>query len=157
MTDLFGRLAPGATLEGARAELVAVHGDMMRENPDSYSPKADLRVSATPLRDQIAAPARPILLLLLAAAGVVVEEAHPDLTEVACVETKKSIGVEQVRDLGTWIAQSPALGLRKAAIVDPAGALTSAAANALLKTLEEPPPGRVIVLIATSPGACVMS
>lgn len=78
---------------------------------------------------------------------------HPDLTEVTCVDTKKSISVEQVRELGTWIAQSPAWGRRKAAIVDPAGALTSPAANALLKTLEEPPPGRVIVLIATSPGA----
>lgn len=77
---------------------------------------------------------------------------HPDFIEVACLEKKKSIGVDQVRDLGSWLAQSPALGRRKAAIVDPASTLTPEAANALLKTLEEPPPGRVIVLIATRAG-----
>lgn len=78
---------------------------------------------------------------------------HQDFLEVTLPEKKKSIGVDQVRDLGSWLAQSPALGRHKAALVDPASALTSEAANALLKTLEEPPPGRVIVLIATRPGA----
>ena len=71
MTELFGRLKPGASLEDARAELVAVHAAMMKEHPDSYSPRADVRLSVTPLRDQIAAPARTILLVLLAAAAVV--------------------------------------------------------------------------------------
>ena len=37
MTELFGRLAPGASVESARAELTAVHGAMVREHPDSYS------------------------------------------------------------------------------------------------------------------------
>jgi DNA polymerase-3 subunit delta' len=68
-------------------------------------------------------------------------------------EKKKTIAIDQVRDLGSWLAQSPALGRRKAAILDPADTLRSEAANALLKTLEEPPPGRIIVLIATNPGA----
>ncbi|MHB8834675.1 MAG: DNA polymerase III subunit [Candidatus Methylomirabilia bacterium] len=76
-----------------------------------------------------------------------------DLVEVTFIDNKKSIGVDQVRALESWLAASPALGRHKAAIVDPAGALTSQAANALLKTLEEPPPGRVIVLVATRPGA----
>jgi predicted permease len=71
MTELFGRLKPGATLEDARAELSAVHAAMMKEHPDSYSPKADVRLSVTPLREQIATPARTILLVLLAAAAVV--------------------------------------------------------------------------------------
>jgi putative ABC transport system permease protein len=71
MTDLFGRLAPGASIETARAELTAVHAAMMREHPEAYSPKGDLQVSVRKLRDQIAAPARTILLLLLAAAAVV--------------------------------------------------------------------------------------
>ena len=71
MTELFGRLKPGASLDDARAELIAVHAAMMKEHPDSYSPRADVRLSVTPLRDQIAAPARTILLVLLAAAAVV--------------------------------------------------------------------------------------
>ena len=37
MTELFGRLAPGATLEAARAELTAAHAAMMREHPEAYS------------------------------------------------------------------------------------------------------------------------
>jgi predicted permease len=71
MTELFGRLAPGASVESARDELTAIHTAMMREHPEAYSARADVRLSVTPLRDQLAAPARPILLLLLAAAGVV--------------------------------------------------------------------------------------
>jgi len=78
---------------------------------------------------------------------------HQDLIEVTLLEKKKSIGVDQARFLGVWLAQSPSLGRHKAAIVDPASALTTEAANALLKTLEEPPPGRIIVLITTRPGA----
>src|SRR5882724_10620459 len=41
MTELFGRLAPGASLEQARAELTTVHTAMLREHPESYSPKAN--------------------------------------------------------------------------------------------------------------------
>ena len=44
MTELFGRLAPGASLEAARAELTAVHAAMMREHPEAYSPKADVQL-----------------------------------------------------------------------------------------------------------------
>src|SRR5579871_1285798 len=44
MTELFGRLAPGATLDQARAELKAVHGAMIKEHPDAYSPKAQSRI-----------------------------------------------------------------------------------------------------------------
>ena len=71
MTELFGRLAPGATLEGARTELAAVHAAMMRAHPKAYSASANVQLSATPLRDQIAAPARTVLLVLLAAAAMV--------------------------------------------------------------------------------------
>jgi predicted permease len=71
MTELFGRLAPGATLEEARTELAAVHAAMMREHPEAYSAAANMRLSAMPLREQIAAPARTILLLLLGAALLV--------------------------------------------------------------------------------------
>src|ERR1039457_4950876 len=46
MTELFARLAPGATLEQARAELRAAHGAMIRQHPEAYSPKADFRIDA---------------------------------------------------------------------------------------------------------------
>ena len=71
MTELFGRLAPGVTLEQARAELATVHAAMVKEHPAAYSPKGNARVTAQRLRDQIASPARTILIVLLAAAAVV--------------------------------------------------------------------------------------
>jgi len=71
MTELFGRLAPGASLDTARTELTAVHAAMLRERPEASSPKANVQLSVKKLRDQIASPARTILLVLLAAAAVV--------------------------------------------------------------------------------------
>jgi predicted permease len=71
MTELFGRLAPGVDLETARAELRAVHGAILTEHPEAYSAKADFRIDAVRLRDQIVSPARTVLLVLLAAAGLV--------------------------------------------------------------------------------------
>jgi putative ABC transport system permease protein len=71
MTQLFGRLAPGATVETARAELTAVHAAMKREHPEAYAPNADVQIAVARLRDQIAAPARTVLLVLLGAAAVV--------------------------------------------------------------------------------------
>jgi predicted permease len=71
MTELFGRLAPGATLEAARAELTAAHAAMMRANAKDYPAAARVGLRVTTLSDQLASPARNILLLLLAAAAVV--------------------------------------------------------------------------------------
>jgi predicted permease len=71
MTELFGRLAEGATLEAARAELASLHASMMRAHPEAYSARAQVRLHVTTLPEQIASPARTILLLLLAAAAVV--------------------------------------------------------------------------------------
>src|SRR5499426_1064517 len=71
MTELFARLAPDATLESARAELQVVHGSILREHPEAYSPKSDFRINAVRLRDQITSGARTVLLVLLAASALV--------------------------------------------------------------------------------------
>jgi putative ABC transport system permease protein len=107
MTELFGRLAPGATLEGARAEITAVHAAMMRQHPESYSAKADVRVSVTPLRDQITAPARTILIVLLAAAAVVFV--------IACSNVANLILARSVRREGE-LAIRAALGASQSAL-----------------------------------------
>jgi len=71
MTDLFARLAPGADLDTARAELRAAHGAMLAEHREAYPPKHDFRIDAVRLRDQITSPARTVLLVLLAASGLI--------------------------------------------------------------------------------------
>lgn len=71
MTELFGRLAPGADLEAARAELRAIHGAILTENPEAYPTKSNFRIDAKLLRDQLTSPARTVLLLLLASSGLI--------------------------------------------------------------------------------------
>jgi predicted permease len=71
MTELFGRLAPGADVESARAELRAIHGAIVKAHPEAYPAKADFRINAVRLRDQITSRARTVLLVLLAASGLI--------------------------------------------------------------------------------------
>ena len=107
MTQLFGRLKPGATLEDASAELTALHTSIMQEHPEEYPPRADMRVSVTGLRDQIAAPARPVLLVLLAAAAVVFI--------IACSNVANLILARSVRREGE-LAVRAALGASRGAL-----------------------------------------
>jgi putative ABC transport system permease protein len=69
MTELFGRLAPGADLEAARAELGAVYGQMLTEFPEAYPQRSKFQINAKLLRDQLTSRAKPTLLLLLAASA----------------------------------------------------------------------------------------
>jgi predicted permease len=71
MTEVFGRLAPRATLDQARAELRTVYGAMTKAHAEAYPPKADYQISAKLLRDQITSGARTVLLVLLAASALV--------------------------------------------------------------------------------------
>lgn len=70
MTELFARLAPGKTLDQARAELHSVYATMKRDHPEAYSKQGDFQISAKLLRDQITSGARTVLLVLLAAAAL---------------------------------------------------------------------------------------
>jgi putative ABC transport system permease protein len=101
MTELFGRLSPGASLDTARAELTAVHAAMMHEHPDAYSAKGNVQLKVATLRDQIAAPARTILLVLLGAAAVVFI--------IACSNVANLILARSVRREGE-LAMRAALG-----------------------------------------------
>ena len=61
---------------------------------------------------------------------------------------KRNITVDQVRAMQQRLTTRPTLGSRRAIIIDPADDLEKAAANALLKSLEEPPVGTFFLLIA---------
>jgi predicted permease len=71
MTELFGRLAPGVTIEQARAELRTVYSSMVSQHPDAYSKTGDNQINAKLLREQITSGARTVLLVLLAASGLI--------------------------------------------------------------------------------------
>src|SRR5216684_2185179 len=70
MTEIFGRLAPGVTLDEARAELRTAYGAMIKAHPEAYSPKANFQISAKRLRDELTSGARTVLLVLLAASEI---------------------------------------------------------------------------------------
>jgi putative ABC transport system permease protein len=97
MTELFGRLAPGASLESARAELRAVHSAVVKEYPEAYSPKADFRIDAVRLRDQITSRARTVLLVLLAASALVFVIACSNVANLILARTVRREGELTVR------------------------------------------------------------
>jgi len=107
MTELFGRLAPGATLEQARAELIGVYSAMVKDHPEAYSTKADVRIDAKLLRDQITSRARTVLLVLLAASGLVFI--------IACSNVANLILARSVRREGELAIRS-ALGATSGAL-----------------------------------------
>src|ERR1700733_7352804 len=71
MTELFGKLAPGATLDQARNELRTVYAGMVKDHPDAYPDNFGYRIDARMLRDEITSGARTLLLVLLAASALV--------------------------------------------------------------------------------------
>ena len=75
---------------------------------------------------------------------------HPDVLVVEPGDTG-AIKIEQVRDIVDRAAYRPFEGRRRVVIVDEADALVAPAQNALLKTLEEPPPSSVFILVTSRP------
>ena len=97
MTELFGRLAPNASLEQAVADLRAVHGGMMTAHRDAYPERYDFRIGAVRLRDQITAPARTILLVLLGASGLVFVIACSNVANLILARSVRREGELSVR------------------------------------------------------------
>jgi predicted permease len=112
MTEVFARLAPGADLESARAELRTVHKAMVSAHPDVYKPGDHYQIAVTRMHDQINSRARTILWVLFAASGL--------LFVIACSNVANLILARAVR-------REPEMAIRAAL-----GASTSAFRRSLL-------------------------
>lgn len=97
MTELFGRLAPGATLEQARAELRSVHAAMKKDHPADYPARDNYRIDAKLLRDEITSGARTVLLVLLAASGLVFIIACSNAANLILARTVRREGELSIR------------------------------------------------------------
>ncbi|WP_293676552.1 DNA polymerase III subunit delta' [uncultured Phenylobacterium sp.] len=91
-----------------------------------------------PVVRQVAARSHPDLLVL--------EREGPD------GKARRVIPVDDARRLGEFFSKSPASAPHRVAIVDAADDLNPNAANAILKTLEEPPPHGVLLMVSHAPG-----
>lgn len=78
-------------------------------------------------------------------------QTHPDHYVLEPEEVDKAIRVDQVRDLVGFVTQTAQLGGRKVILLEPAEAMNLNAANALLKSLEEPSGDTVLLLISHQP------
>lgn len=76
---------------------------------------------------------------------------HPDFIWMAREEEAKQIQVDQIRELSNALALKSYAGGYKASIIAEADLMNANAANALLKTLEEPPPSTLLVLCSARP------
>ena len=77
---------------------------------------------------------------------------HPDVIIIEPDQDRKVIRIDQIREINRHLAFSPALGGYRIIILDPAEKMTDEAANAFLKTLEEPPPRNIFILDVRDPG-----
>ena len=83
--------------------------------------------------------------------------AHPDARFIGYGWNEKThkmrgeIVIEQIRAIGEKLALTPQYGEHQVVVIEPADAINHAACNALLKTLEEPQPGRFLWLVSAQP------
>jgi len=99
MTEVFARLAPGADLDSARAELNTVYATMLAAHPETYKTNDHFQITVTRMHDQINSNAKTILWVLFAAAGL--------LFVIACSNVANLVLARTVR-------REPELAMRSA-------------------------------------------
>jgi len=93
-------------------------------------------------------------------ARMITGHAHPDLFVLRREandrgKARREIAVEDARELGAFFALAPSMGGMRVAIIDAVDDLNTSSANAILKTLEEPPARSVLLLVCHAPGAAL--
>jgi DNA polymerase-3 subunit delta' len=141
-TELFWLAPQRAALRQARAQGRFPHALLIQDVPGGGGEQLALAAAQTLLCALPDAPCGECRDCLGVARLV-----HPDLWLVGPEEESRQIRVDQIRALSETLALSGHGATGTVAIIDPADMLNANASNALLKTLEEPRPGVLIVLV----------
>ena len=141
--DLFWLAPQVAALRQARAQGRLPHALLIQDSPGAGGEQLALLAAQTALCTQADAPCGQCR-----DCQRVASRSHPDLWFVAPEEDSIQIKVDQIRVLNSALTLSGHGSGASVAILNPADMLTVNSANALLKTLEEPRPGVLIVLVA---------
>jgi predicted permease len=87
MTEVFARLAPGSTLDAAKAELHTVYSGMLAAHPEVYKQGDRYQIDVTRMHDQINARANTILWILFAASGLLFVIASSNVANLVLART----------------------------------------------------------------------
>lgn len=152
---LEGLGAPAAAFEHAWAENRLHHAWLLAGprglGKAAFAWRAARRLlGAAPAGPELASAADDPVNRLIAA------RAHPDLLalerETEDGKPRRNIPVDEARRLPEFFSRAPALAPFRVALIDAADDLNVNSANAVLKTLEEPPPRGVLLLVTHAPG-----
>jgi DNA polymerase-3 subunit delta' len=160
--DLVGHEVPEESFESARARgrlhhawLLTGHEGVGKATFAYRAARRLLGAPADPRHGVLGAdPFHPVCRQIIA-------RSHPDLLVLERIgedgKVRKVIPVDEARTLGEFFSKSPAVAPHRVGIIAAADDLNVNAANAVLKTLEEPPPRGVLFLISDSPGRLLPS
>jgi putative ABC transport system permease protein len=87
MTEVFGRLAPGASVDNARAELRSIYGAMVAAHPEVYKTEGHFTIDVTRMHEQINSRANTILWILFAASGLLFVIASSNVANLVLART----------------------------------------------------------------------
>lgn len=155
--DLTGHEDAEAAFEATRAR-GRLHHAWLLTGPEGVG-KATFAYRAA--RRLLGAPADPAYGVLGASpdhavSRQIIAHAHPDLFVIERIgedgKVRKVIPVDEARGLSEFFSKSPASAPHRVAIIDAADDLNVNAANAILKTLEEPPAHGILLMISHAPG-----
>jgi putative ABC transport system permease protein len=124
MTEVFARLAPGASLDAARGELRTVHAAMVSAHPEVYKPADHYRIDVTRMHDQINSRANTILWVLFAASALLFVIACSNVANLVLARTARRESELAIRSaLGATTAALRRALLAESVVLSGTGAL----------------------------------